>query len=32
MANKLSLDIAKRGFMIIGSQQRMNATRNDIVI
>ena len=30
MANKLSLNIAKTELMIIGSQQRMNATQNDM--
>ena len=32
MANKLSLNIAKTEFMILGSQQRMNATQNNIAI
>ena len=32
MANKLSLNIAKTEFMIIGSQQRLNATQNDMAI
>ena len=31
-ANRLSLNITKTEFMIIGSRQRMNATQNDIAI
>ena len=32
IANRLSLNITKTEFMIIGSQQRMNATQNDMAI
>ena len=32
IANRLSLNITKTEFMIIGSRQRMNATQNDIAI
>ena len=32
VANKLSLNIAKTEFMIIGSRQRINSTQNDIAI
>ena len=30
IANRVSLNITKTEFMIIGSRQRMNATQNDI--
>ena len=32
IANRLSLNITKTEFMIIGSRQRMNVTQNDIAI
>jgi hypothetical protein len=32
ITNKLSLNIAKTEFMIIGSRQRINANRDDITI